>query len=50
MSCWYNRAELTKRIAWFYSGVSLANMFGGLIGAGVLANLSGAAGLAGWRW
>lgn len=31
-------------------GSSLANMFGGLIAAGVLSNLDGAQGLAGWRW
>lgn len=29
---------------------SLINTSGGLIGAGVLANLSGAHGIAGWRW
>ncbi|KAI0147036.1 allantoate permease [Xylariaceae sp. FL1272] len=50
MSSWYTRAEMAHRIAWFYSGSSLANAFGGLIGAGVLANLSGAHGIAGWRW
>lgn len=50
MSSWYSRAELTRRIAYFYSGVSLANMFGGLIAAGVLDNLDGAQGIAGWRW
>ena len=50
MSSWYSRAELTRRIAYFYSGVSLANMFGGLIAAGVLNNLDGAQGIAGWRW
>ncbi|KAM0702001.1 hypothetical protein Q7P35_010911 [Cladosporium inversicolor] len=35
MSSWYTRQELTKRIAWFYGGVALANMFGGLIAAGL---------------
>lgn len=50
MSCHYNRAELTARIAWFYSGVPLANMIGGLIGAGVLGNMEGTLGIAGWRW
>jgi len=50
MSSWYTRAELTRRIAWFYSGNALANMFGGLLGAGILGNLSGAQGIAGWRW
>lgn len=50
MSSWYTRAELSVRIAWFYSGSSLANMFGGLIAAGVLNDLEGAHGIQGWRW
>ncbi|KAI0885042.1 putative MFS transporter [Annulohypoxylon maeteangense] len=50
MSSWYTRQELALRIAWFYCGHSFANAFGGLLGAGVLANLSGAHGIAGWRW
>lgn len=50
MSSWYTRQELSHRIAWFYAGSSLANAFGGLIGAGVLGNLNGTHGIAGWRW
>ncbi|KAJ5111600.1 hypothetical protein N7532_002135 [Penicillium argentinense] len=50
MSSWYTRQELSHRIAWFYAGSSLANAFGGLIGAGVLGNLDGNHGIAGWRW
>ncbi|KAA8643923.1 hypothetical protein EYZ11_006413 [Aspergillus tanneri] len=50
MSSWYTRQELSHRIAWFYAGSSLANAFGGLIGAGVLGNLHNAHGIAGWRW
>ncbi|KAK6844338.1 MFS transporter [Apiospora arundinis] len=50
MSSWYTRSEMAHRIAWFYSGSSLANSFGGLIGAGVLGGLNGAHGIAGWRW
>ncbi|KAI9929534.1 hypothetical protein ASPWEDRAFT_51911 [Aspergillus wentii DTO 134E9] len=50
MSSWYTRQELGHRIAWFYAGSSLANAFGGLIGAGVLGNLDGVHGIAGWRW
>ncbi|KAI8959551.1 MFS general substrate transporter [Daldinia sp. FL1419] len=50
MSSWYTRPELALRIAWFYCGHSVANAFGGLLGAGVLGNLSGAHGIAGWRW
>jgi len=43
-------SQLSHRIAWFYAGSSLANAFGGLIGAGVLGNLDGNYGIAGWRW
>lgn len=50
MSSWYRTRELTHRIAISYAGVALANMFGGLISAGVLANLNYAHGIAGWRW
>lgn len=50
MSSWYTRSELTYRIAWFYAGSSLANMFGGLFAAGVLGNLDGVHGREGWRW
>lgn len=48
MSSWYTRAELTRRVAWFYTGNSLANMFGGLIAYGVLKDLDGSHGIAGW--
>lgn len=48
LSSWYTRAELAHRIAWFYSGVSLANAFGGLLGAGVLRNLHMKHGISGW--
>ncbi|GFF60062.1 lysophospholipase 3 [Aspergillus udagawae] len=45
-----DHVDLSHRIAWFYAGSSLANAFGGLIGAGVLGNLHGVHGIAGWRW
>ncbi|ORY58890.1 allantoate permease [Pseudomassariella vexata] len=50
MSTWYTRSELSKRYAAFYAGPALANMFGGLIAAGVLNSLEGHAGLRAWRW
>ncbi|KAH8651050.1 major facilitator superfamily domain-containing protein [Xylariales sp. PMI_506] len=50
MSTWYTRAELSKRYAAFYAGPALANMFGGLIAAGILAKLDGHDGLRAWRW
>ncbi|POR32495.1 Putative transporter [Tolypocladium paradoxum] len=42
------RAELPRRIAWFFCGNALAEIFGGL--SAVLKNLHGASGIAGWRW
>lgn len=50
MSTWYTREELSKRYAAFYAGPATANMFGGLIAAGVLKDLPGVGGLAAWRW
>ncbi|KAG4441298.1 hypothetical protein IFR05_003226 [Cadophora sp. M221] len=50
LSSWYTRQELAHRISWFYSGNALANMFGGLLAAGILGNLDGAHGITGWRW
>lgn len=50
MSSWYTRAELTRRVSWFYSGNAIANIFGGVIAASVLGHLDGRLGIAGWRW
>ncbi|KAK2624961.1 hypothetical protein QTJ16_005330 [Diplocarpon rosae] len=50
LSSWYTRAELAHRISWFYSGSSLANMFGGLLAACILNNLDSSHGISGWRW
>lgn len=50
MSAWYRRTQLGFRIAVFYCGNAVAQMFGGLLGAGVLGNLNGSHGIAGWRW
>ncbi|CRG83538.1 hypothetical protein PISL3812_00890 [Talaromyces islandicus] len=50
MSTWYTRSELSKRFAYFYAGPALANMFGGLLAAGVLRNMDGYRGLQAWRW
>lgn len=50
LSCWYPRKELAFRTAILYSGVLLATAFSGLIAAGVLGNLEGVHGIAGWQW
>ncbi|PGH06063.1 hypothetical protein AJ80_08231 [Polytolypa hystricis UAMH7299] len=50
ISSWYTTDEITLRLSWFFAGILLANMVGGLLGAAVLGNLEGAHGIAGWRW
>lgn len=46
---WYRRHEAQKRYTFFFSSVTLAGAFGGLIAAGI-HNIDGARGLAAWRW
>ncbi|XHG09658.1 hypothetical protein AWENTII_012701 [Aspergillus wentii] len=50
ISQFYNRKEVTTRMAILYTGNMLASAFSGLIAAGVFAGLDGSHGLAGWRW
>ena len=50
MSSWYKSNEITHRISILYTGVAAANMFGGLIAAGVFDGISDSYGIAGWRW
>ncbi|KAI5480783.1 Allantoate permease [Pseudohyphozyma bogoriensis] len=50
LSSFYTRKELAPRIALMYSGNSLANGFGGILAAGIIAGMEGKAGIAGWRW
>jgi MFS family permease len=50
LSCWYKKAELGKRFAFFYTAAILSGAFGGLLAGGVTGHLDGAHGIAGWRW
>lgn len=50
LSSWYTRKELALRTSILYSGSLLSGGFGGLIGAGVQANLDGALSITAWRW
>lgn len=50
LSKWYKRSELSSRMALLYSGSILSNAVSGLISAGILGNMNGLRGLAGWRW
>lgn len=50
LSKWYTRRELSSRMALLYSGSILSNAVSGLISAGILGNMDGARGIAGWRW
>lgn len=43
-------AELSKRIAIFYSACYAASMFSGYLQAGIYKGMEGHLGLAGWRW
>ncbi|KAJ5547116.1 hypothetical protein N7494_004701 [Penicillium frequentans] len=50
VSSWYKPQEIAPRVAVMYCGNTIANGFGGMLAAGILSGLDGAAGLAGWRW
>ncbi|KAJ8588264.1 MFS general substrate transporter [Rhizopogon salebrosus TDB-379] len=46
---WYPRSERSKRLAIFFSAVTLAGAFGGLLAYGI-ENMDGIGGLHGWQW
>ncbi|KAJ5062194.1 pantothenate transporter liz1 [Bipolaris maydis] len=50
LSAWYTRKELGFRTAALYSGSLISGAFGGLITAGIKANMDGTHGLRAWRW
>ncbi|KAJ7606571.1 major facilitator superfamily domain-containing protein [Mycena polygramma] len=50
LSRWYTKKELAFRVGILYTGFLLANAFGALIAAGILANLEGKQGIRAWRW
>ncbi len=50
LSKWYTKAELSLRMAIFYSGSLLSGAFGNLIAAGILAGLQGTDGMESWQW
>jgi MFS family permease len=50
LSSWYTKRQLAFRMAILYSGSLLSGAFGGLISAGIQANMDGLRGIASWRW
>lgn len=50
LSRWYTRKEMQLRVTLLNGGNLLAQAFGGLIAAGILANMEGKGGLRAWRW
>ncbi|WVF68722.1 hypothetical protein IAT40_003494 [Kwoniella sp. CBS 6097] len=50
LSCWYKPAELSKRIALFYTASLVSGAFGGLLAGGIIEGLEGTAGVRGWKW
>jgi hypothetical protein len=43
-------AELSKRIAFFYTASLLSGAFGGLLAGGIIDGMEGVAGTRGWKW
>lgn len=50
LSRWYNRKEMQLRVTILNLGNLAAQGFGGLIAAGILADMEGASGVRAWRW
>jgi MFS family permease len=50
LSRWYTRREMQLRVTVLNAGNLAAQAFGGLIAAGILGDMQGAADLAAWRW
>lgn len=50
LSCWYDKKSLTLRNSILYSGSLMSSAWSGLIAAGILNNMDGKGGLAGWRY
>ncbi|CEI88835.1 hypothetical protein RMCBS344292_03212 [Rhizopus microsporus] len=50
LSFWYQRNELATRVAIYFGSSTVAGAFAGAVAYGVLKDLDGAHGLAGWRW
>ena len=43
-------AELSKRIAFFYTASLLSGAFGGLLAGGIIEGMEGLANTRGWKW
>jgi len=50
ISYYYTREESLQRFTWFFSSATIASAFGSLIASGIANGMSGAQGLASWRW
>lgn len=50
LSRWYTRSEMQLRVTVLNLGNLAAQGFGGLIAAGILANMEGAGGIRAWKW
>lgn len=49
LSFWYQRNELATRVAIYFGSSTVAGAFAGAVAYGVLKDLDGVHGLAGWR-
>ena len=49
LTIWYQRYEIQRRMAIFYTAASMSGAFSGLL-AYAIEHMNGVAGLAGWKW
>lgn len=49
LSYFYKHHELSIRLGWFWTGMSIADILSALLAYGLL-HMRGVAGQAGWRW
>jgi MFS family permease len=50
LSCWYKPAELSKRLAIFYSASLTSGAFGGLLAGAITEGMNGVGNTPGWQW
>lgn len=50
LTYWYPSARRATVVSWFFAGVAIAGLIGGLISGWIMKGMDGTAGLFGWQW
>jgi MFS family permease len=50
LTYWYPPGRRAGIVSWFFAGVAIAGLAGGLLSGFIMQNLQGVWGLAGWQW